>query len=316
MSIVNRVIQRLKRDYFRSRHSKAIQEILATPPVARGNLPFLLLSMVHTRDIHSYLVALKSFVHFTNPERIVVVCDPSVTDADQALLRQHVPHIELRHADEFVHPDIPRGGVWERLYAISGFVREHYVVQLDADTVTVQPVAEVLEGIRTGAGFVLADLPDTPLCGLPAVRERALGWLKPGAHIQTIAESEMANVGLPADALYVRGCAGFTGFPRSETMRDTMVDFSRRMTAKLGADWKRWGTEQVTSNFLVANANGTRSLPFPKYGTPDAATAETAFYHFIGSMRFINGKYEATSRQAIRMLGTAAPAPVSVAQRA
>jgi len=314
MSIVNRIIQRLKRDYFRSRHSKAIQEVLATPPVARGSLPFLLLSMVHTRDIHSYLVALKSFVHFTNPERIVVVCDPSVTDADQALLRQQVPHIELRHADEFVHPDIPRGGVWERLYAISGFVRDHYVVQLDADTVTVQPIAEVLEGIKSGTGFVLADLPDTPLRQLPAVREHALGWLKPGAHIQTIAESEMANIGLPQDVLYVRGCAGFTGFPRSETMRDTMVDFSRRMTAKLGDDWKRWGTEQVTSNFLVANANGTRALPFPKYGTPDAATGETAFYHFIGSMRFINGKYEATSRTAIRMLGAAPPAPVSVAQ--
>jgi len=314
MSFINRVVQRLKRDYFRSRHNKAIRQVLSTPPVVRGNLPFLLLSMVHTRDIHAYLVALKSFVHFTNPERIVVVCDPSVTEQDQELLRRQVPHIELRPADEFVHPDIPRGGVWERLYAISGFVRDHYVVQLDADTVTTQAIPEVLEGIRTGTGFVLADLPDTPLCALPAVRERALGWLKPGAHIQTIAESEMANVGLPADVLYVRGCAGFTGFPRSATMRDDMTDFSRRMTAKLGADWKRWGTEQVTSNFLVANANGTRALPFPKYGTPDCATPETAFYHFIGSMRFINGKYEATSRAAIRMIGAAAPAAAPLAQ--
>lgn len=314
MSLIQRIVQRLKRDYFRSRHTKVTRQILSTPPVERGNLPFMLLSMVHTRDVLAYLVALKSFVRYANAERVVVVCDPSITDEDRAVLRQHVPHIELHHADEFVHPDIPRGGVWERLYAISGFVRDTYVVQLDADTVTVQPIPEIVEGVRNATGFVLADLPDTPLRQLPAVREHALRVLKPGAHIQTISESEMVNVGLPQDALYVRGCAGFTGFPRSSTMRDAMLDFSRRMTAKLGADWKRWGTEQVTSNYLVANAHGTRSLPFPKYGTPDCATAETAFLHFIGSMRFINSKYEATSRDAIRSLGAAPGAAAPLAQ--
>ena len=40
--------------------------------------------------------------------------------------------------------------MWERLYAISGFVRETYVVQLDADTVTVQPIPEIVEGVRNG----------------------------------------------------------------------------------------------------------------------------------------------------------------------
>jgi hypothetical protein len=84
-----------------------------------------------------------------------------------------------------------------------------------------------------------------------------------------------------------------------------MADFSRRMTAKLGDDWTRWGTEQVTSNYLVSNATGTRVLPFPKYGTPDKATPDTAFFHFIGSMRFINGKYETTTRQALGLISTA-----------
>lgn len=313
MSLFNRMVARLKRDYFRARHQKVIQQILSTRPVERGHLSFVLLSMVHTRDVQSYLVAVKSFVHFLNPERIVVVCDPSITAEDQALLRQHVPHIELRPADEFVHPDIPRGGTWERLYAISGLVQDHYVIQLDADTVTTQPIPEVLDAVHRGAGFVLGEIPDTPIRPLPAVREHALAFLKPGAHIQTITESEMVNVGLAPDARYVRGCSGFTGFPRSATMRDSMTDFSRRMTAKLGADWTRWGTEQVTSNYLVANATGTRSLPFPKYGTPDCATAETAFFHFIGSMRFVSGKYEATSREAIRMID-AAPAAAPLAQ--
>ena len=303
MSFIARVVQRLKRDYFRARYQKVAGQVLSTSPVTRGTVPFVLLSMVHTRDVTPYLVAVKSFVHFINPERIVVVCDPSITDADRAVFRQHVPHIELRHADEFTHPDMPRGGTWERLFAIAGLAREHYVVQLDADTVTVQPMPEVLEAIRAGVGFVIGEASDTPIRLLPAVRENALPWMWAGAHIQGVAETEMVNVGLPQNAHYIRGCSGFTGFPRSDAMQDTMIDFSRRMMGKLGEDWRRWGTEQVTSNYLVSNANGTQPLPFPKYGTPDLATTDTAFFHFIGSMRFINGKYETITRQALWLIG-------------
>jgi hypothetical protein len=305
MSLVQRVLHRVRRDYFRWQYQKVATEVLSTRPVEQGDLPFALLSMVHKRDVNSYLVAVKSFTHFLNPARIVVVCDPSIDQEDRAVLKRHLPHVELREAHEFTHPDIPRGGTWERLFAISEYARDSYVIQLDADTLTVQPIPEVLEAVRTRTGFVLGEVEDTPIRALPAVREHALPKLKPGAHIQTITEAEMVNVGLPPSARYVRGCSGFTGFPPSQTMRDELTDFSRRMTAKLGTDWKRWGTEQVTSNYLVANATGTRSLPFPKYGTPDCATSATAFYHFIGSMRFINNKYKTTSRQAIHLINSA-----------
>lgn len=307
MSFVNRVIQRAKRDYFRWNYHRTAYRILKTRPLERGNVPFVLLSMVQKRDVSSYLVAVKSFVHFINPTSIVVVCDPSIDQADRAILKRHVPHIELRDAHEFTHPDIPRGGTWERLFAIAGYVESNYVVQLDADTLTMRPVPEVQDAILAGRGFVLAEMPDAPIRSLLATHDNALPWLSEGVpHVQAIAEVEMVNVGLPMDARYIRGCSGFTGFPRSDAMRDVMIDYSRRMTSKLGADWKRWGTEQVTSNYLVSNAAGTQPLPFPKYGTPDHATVDTAFYHFIGSLRFINNKYETASRHAIRLInGTA-----------
>jgi hypothetical protein len=299
MTLINAVIARLKRDYFRWQHSKVAARILNTRPVQRGELPFMLLSMVQKRDVVSYLVAVKSFTHFLNPNRIVIVCDPSIDADDRAILKRHVPHVELRQADEFTDPKIPRGGTWERLYAITEYARDNYVIQLDADTVTTQPIPEVLAAVRSGKGFVLGEAVSTPVRSLAATRERAEPLVKPGAHIQTLSEAVMATVGLPADAQYVRGCSGFTGFPASAQLRAAMLDFSERMTGKLGADWKRWGTEQVTSNYLAANANGTASLPFPKYGTPDLETGETAFYHFIGSMRFVNGKYAARTRQVI-----------------
>jgi len=302
MLLINTVFQRLKRDYFRWQYKNVAQQILATKPLVPGDLPFMLLSMVHQRDLQSYLVAVKSFAYFANPKRIVVVCDPSIDDSDRAILKRHLPHVELHVADEFTHPSMPRGGTWERLFAISEFVRDNYVVQLDADTLTVQPIPEVLEAIRNGKGFVLGEKPVTPMRSLAEARENALPWMRPGAHIQGIAETEMVNVGLPDNVLYVRGCSGFTGFPRAGEMQETMIDFSRRMMGKLKDDWKRWGTEQVTSNYLVANATGTAVLPFPKYCTPDCVSVETAFFHFIGSMRFVNNKYAATSREAIRLI--------------
>jgi hypothetical protein len=282
-----------------------VRQILDTRPLQRGDLPFMLLSMVHQRDVYSYLVAVKSFTHFLNPQRIVVVCDPSIGPDDRAILQRHVPHVELRDAHEFTHPDIPRGGTWERLFAIAQFVEDTYVVQLDADTLTVQPVPEVRQAIEKGFGFVLGEMENTPIRSLAAARENALPWMKPGAHIQGICETEMVNVGLPDDARYIRGCSGFTGFPRSADMRDVMLDFSRRMGKCLGNDWARWGTEQVTSNYIVSNAVGTRPLPFPKYGTPDHLSSETAFIHFIGPMRFINNKYKSTSQHIIHLLNSA-----------
>jgi hypothetical protein len=305
MSLVNRVFQRIRKDFFRWQYHKVARQILNTKPLQRGNLPFMLLSMVHQRDVYSYLVAVKSFTHFLNPQRIVVVCDPSIGLEDRATLQRHLPHLELRDAHEFTHPDIPRGGTWERLFAIANFVQDIYVVQLDADTLTVQPVPEVLQAIEKDFGFVLGEMENTPIRSLPAARENALPWMKPGAHIQGICETEMVNVGLPEDARYIRGCSGFTGFPRSASMRETMLDFSRRMGKRLGKDWERWGTEQVTSNYLVSNAPGTRPLPFPKYGTPDQLSSQTAFLHFIGPMRFINNKYKSTSRQVIHLLNNA-----------
>ena len=305
MSFVNTVFQRLQRDFFRWKYNKVAERIVDTRPVNQGSEPFVLLSMVQKRDVNSYLVAVKSFTHFLNPARVVVVCDPSIDANDQATLRRHVPHIELRRADEFTHPDIPRGGTWERLYAIAHYVLTDYVIQLDADTITTQPIPEVAAAVREARGFVLGEAPDTPVRTLSETRERAMPLMRPGAHIQTISEAEMVTVGLPESARYVRGCSGFTGFPAASTMQEDMLDFSRRMTAKLGADWKRWGTEQVTSNYLAANASGTRALPFPKFGTPDLATGETAFFHFIGSMRFVNGKYAAASGKAIDLLAHA-----------
>jgi hypothetical protein len=314
MSFLSAVNQRLRRDFFKWRHHQSIQRVLETPALRAGNMSFILLSMVHKRDVLSYLVALKSFTQFANPERIVMVCDPSIDEQDRTVIRQHVPHIEFRAADEFTHPDVPRGGCWERLMAICSYSPEAYVVQLDADTVTVQGIPEVVNAIHAKAGFVLGEEPRQGLMTVEQTSKRAGPDLDGQRHIQGLSEARMAHVGLPPTMMYVRGCAGFTGFPSSPTMREDLIHFSRLMAENVGRQrWASWGTEQVTSNYLVANAPKTSVLPFPKYATPDVMNNETAFLHFIGSMRFINSKYEKTSREAIRRMSGLTSHPAQTA---
>jgi hypothetical protein len=302
MQILKNVFARLRKNYYQWHYLHAAKGVLKTAPITPGTLPFMLLSMVQKRDVLSYLVAVKSFTSYANPSRVVVVCDPSIDDADRAVMRAHVPHIELVAADEFIHPNIPRGGCWERLFAITHYVETNYVVQLDADTVTFKPIPEVLTAIQQSKGFVLGEEADQPLLSLETTSQNAKGRLQTRPHIQTYSEVAMVDVGLPIGAQYVRGCAGFTGFPQTEAMRAKMLNFSRLMNAHFGERWATWGTEQVASNFLVANAPGTTVLPFPKYGTPDSDNGGTAFLHFIGSLRFINRKYQHRSEQFIKSM--------------
>ena len=301
-SLFNRIKNRLIRDVNRARFNAVARKVLTTPQLQRGHADFMVLSMVHHRDVIAYLLAVKSFAHHTNPARIVVVCDPSLDQNDQSIIRAHIPHIEFRAAEEFVHPDIPRGGTWERLYAISEYAQHNYVVQLDADTLTLSAVPEVLSAIHARHGFVIGERQGQTLVTLEEAEAYARPWQnRPFINIQALTEVLMVRAGLPRN-LYVRGCSGFTGFAPYPAMREDMLAFSRTMRTCTKERWSEWGTEQITSNYLIANAPGTVLLPYPKYSTPDQFETGPAFQHFIGYMRFINGKYAVASRSVLTFL--------------
>ncbi len=147
---------------------------------------FTALSMVHHRDVESYLLALKSFCRFLHPRKIVMVADPSITDADRALIAEHVQGIEIVPAEDFRETGMPQGGCWERLIAISEYVQHDYVIQLDADTVTLEYPVEVQKAIAESRSFVLAteDGQDFVSC------LEAANWAKPriasGEHVQAL----------------------------------------------------------------------------------------------------------------------------------
>lgn len=307
MGQAHRIFFKLLRTFHRRRYVRALPGINDTPVVPYGTMPFLLVSMVQSKDVLPYLVALKSFTRYANPRRIVIVCDPTITPKDRAVFSMHIPHVELRDAEEFTNESIPRGGTWERLYAISEYCKQDYVVQLDADTITMLPPTEVMHAVMTNAGFVMCGEPNAVLMSLKETEAHIASWGPPGPgleHIQATVERSIANNLLPAEARYVRGCSGFTGFPKSHTMTDKLLAFSRAMKVRHGIRWGEWGTEQIASNYLVANAEATTLLPSLLYGTPDVVHSDPVLVHFIGSMRFTSNKYRAATLRTIRELTT------------
>lgn len=300
MPTLKAIKERCTRTYYKALFDRQAKAILTTPPVLPGTLPCTTLSMVHTRDVVPYLLAFKSFHRQVPSTQAVVVCDPSITAEDRRTLQQHIPHLQLRDAAEFTHPSIPRGGTWERLYAISEYAAKSYTIQLDADTLTTAHAQEVVDGIESNRAFVIGELRDQRIDPLPVFSDRARAAVN--SHIQNLAERTLDVLGLPEDALYVRGCSGFTSFSRGHEMRSRMLDFSERMGRKLGERWLEWGTEQVTSNFVAANLPGAKVLPYPKYAPSSRAEAETVFLHFFGAVRFRDRLYERLARTTVQAL--------------
>lgn len=274
----------------------AVRAMRHTPPVRPGGQDFTALSMVHHRDVLPYLLALKSFARHTQPARVVLVADPTLDSADRALLREHVPHIEIREAAEFQREGIPKGGCWERLSAISHYARDGYVVQLDADTVTLGDLSAVRLAMREGVSFTLGTEDVQPIMGCVETAADAQKRVDADAGIQLLAEASLDRFDTTGRFRYARGCAGFAGFARNTISPELVLEVSQRMGAILGSKWTAWGTEQFASNLIVCSSPGGRLLPHPDYCTPARKKAHTVFLHFIGYLRFRDGLYARMAR--------------------
>lgn len=292
----------------RRRLRRALQGIFATKPLRAGDGAFTVLSMVQHSDIAAYLVAIKSFAAYLQPRRIVVVCDPTITPEDERLLKLHIPHVELDRAEAFRHPDLPIGGTWERLYALAHIATTDYAIQLDSDTVTLAVLPEIFSAIEQRRGFVLNgflpgddddDEPANTVVTIEQASSYAHRW--PPKHVQALAEQRLIHAELLLPK-YVRGCSGFTGLPPNQAYVDQLISFSQKMQRQLGTRWTEWGSEQVASNYLVANAMTVQLLPMPAYSASGPSLVDHRFIHFIGPTRFANRNYEKAVKQVIQKL--------------
>ncbi|WP_147414301.1 hypothetical protein [Sphingomonas gilva] len=292
------------------RHGRAAARVLATPPAAPRDDGVVLFSMIGTRVLLPYLVAAKSLHRHLGRGRFVVMDDGTLTQADRAALAHHLGDPRILALGDVDTGPAPRGGTWERLLAILDLRAADYVIQLDSDTVTLGPVPEVAAAIEAGRSFTLfGDARGAELGVLPAAefvaRHPAAADPRARAHVQARIEAAMADVAIPG-LRYVRGCSGFAGFAPAKDGRRVAEAFTREAERLLGrAKWSEWGSEQVTSNVVIANDPDPAPLRYDRYTNFWNAPLgpDVAFAHFIGTYRHHGSAYLDATRAAIAALG-------------
>lgn len=260
----------------------------------------LVLSQLHHPDVIMYMLAAKSFARYIRPKEFVIV-DDGLSESDRHLLSSHFENMRFIPSAGVSRGVCPAGGCWERLLAIVAENEHNHIIQLDADTLTIGRPDEVLKCIDEGHSFVMGTHTGRYLVSLTdAARHAAKATSK---HVQNLAEQAFARYPCHEELKYVRGCAGFSGFAKGSLSLSNVEAFSNRMEQLLGKDkWHEWGSEQVTSNFLVANTPGAVVLPVERYPfwAPAHNLDKAAIVHFFGTFRFSGGMYVQQSLRLIK----------------
>lgn len=300
-----RIVNKIKTNFIKHQFFKLASAVKDTAPIddldTTANV--IVLSMVQKKDIDMYLLAVKSFLSYIKVKKVVVIADTSIDEFDEKILSEHIPKIEVKKAENFRHSDIPVGGTWERLYAISAYLKDAYVIQLDADTLTLQEPTEVIDSIKNNQPFVLGTHQGQVLKSLQEASNFAEKHItSDNPHVQLAAEAALTHVDLPFHS-YVRGCSGFTGFASDSIEPRDVEALSKEFYKVLGKKWEEWGSEQFASNLLLANQSNLMILPIKKYLTPlNTDFTGQCFLHFIGSMRFANHIYIKAAEIVLKQL--------------
>jgi hypothetical protein len=303
-SVPTRAIRKARRTWAKFRFEKTAARVLTTARLSvRGDSPVFLSQLCH-RDVAAYLLAIKSLYRGVGQGRVMVINDGSLTGDDISILAHHIPGIEFVDIATIDTGSCPRGGTWERLVKIIELSHKHYVIQADADTLVSGPIPEVAECWRSNLSFLLGSDCGQEVAPAVATARLAQGWVKNFGWDTIGVLSEALLDGLPptAPSSYVHASSGFGGFAKGGFRFADLEFFSDWMRAKLGEGWDKWGTEQIASNYMIANAPGAIVLPFSRYASfePHVPPGDRPFLHFIGTYRYGGGVYRERARQFLR----------------
>lgn len=263
---------------------------------------FKLATLLCNSDVNMYLLAVSSFCRYVKPKEIIVISD-RLSEENCEVLKACVDGIRIVPAEDFREDGLPVGGCWERLTYILRSIDDAYMVQLDADTLTLKRPDEVIDSIQRNVSFSI-----TTKLGfekMSFVNASYLVWERESRHVQNEAEKIFKTCRNADSRLYVRACAGFSGYAKSSFTLDTVKDFSWEIEKKIGKDkWSEWGSEQVASNYVIANSAESVILPYEYYPfyEPGIGEHDVKLFHFIGTHRFKKGRYLALARQVIDSL--------------
>ena len=285
-------------------HDYRCRGVLRTPPLKIVPSGLMILSMLRHADVIMYLVAIKSFYRQVGHGQVVVVDDGTLTAEDRAIISNHAGSPRFINSKDVDTGSCPTYTSWRRLFSVLALTKDSYVVQLDADTVTTGDIPEVKDCIRSNRSFTLGTTQGLKFITLTEASTIARN--AKGSHVQDEAERCFGNFPDAATTFYVRGSAGFTGFAKGMHDPENAEAFSAKVTEQIGKKWTQWGSEQVTSNYLISNSDGAVILPHPRYAIFERVgdPKDSSFLHFVGTNRYDDGVYTRESLSVISSRAT------------
>jgi hypothetical protein len=302
--LLRRAARKVQRLAGEREFNRIASRVLDTRPLElRGASP-VFLSMVSHRDLHAYLLAIKSLYPTVGQGRVAIINERSIineyslTSEDMEILARHIPGVEIIDLAAIEMRTCPRGGTWERLVKIVELSVDNYVIQADADTLVSAPIPEIVRCWRENRSFLLGGASNQKVATAAAVARMVKGWIEENGwdYLPLCVAAEAALDRLPGaeQRAYAHASSGFAGFARGAFDVADLEWFSAEMIKLLGEKrWNEWGSEQISSNYMLANALGSVVLPYPKYATfePGCKDADAAVFHYIGQYRFNDGVY-------------------------
>jgi hypothetical protein len=251
-----------------------------------------------------YILAVKTLYRRLGRGKIAAIIIREFPKADRDLIERHLGPVEFHFIEDLPTGRCQRGGTWERLFFCVHRSACEYIIQIDCDNLCFGPMEEVARCIEQNRAFTLAE-------GIPV--QPLTEWVEKGMErksdqIVTAFEVRAREFPDAEQWKYVRGSSGFAGFARGGASTELVETFHEGGLQVHGARWREWGTEQVASNFVVANSPDAIALPYPKYATfePSYATfqksgisTEMSMLHFIGPFRFEGGVYPMLANREI-----------------
>ena len=289
------------------RHDRACRPVLDTAPIVPADDGLVIFSMMGTAVLLPYLVAVKSLWSHLRRGRVVILSDGTLTARDRDVLAHHCGNPDIIDIADVDTTGFPRGGAWERLLTILDRRDGDYMIQLDSDTVTLGYPGAVADAVASNRSFTLLGGAEWEF-GVKSCTDFVPSQkLSPTseAHIQTRMERSLLRIADAGEMRYIRGCAGFAGFARRPGGRSLAAQFVAQMEGILGSKaMHEWGSEQVTSSFVVANDPDPMLLPYRHYANywAEPWDADCRFMHFIGEHRHDGSAYRDATAAALAQM--------------
>jgi len=293
--------------YMKLKFARVARQVRNTPPIRyRKSRDVSILSMVSSDTVDMYLLAIKSFMRQFGYGSIEVVNDGTLTKSDINILAEHVPEINISNADNINTHNCPSYVSWKRLFKAQELAKFSYVIQLDSDTLSLGPLVDVHNHVQNNTGFLTGSKRWNGAVDVEFLDGIVSQWNS--NHVQARAEKNFKHLRFFEDGTkYLRGCAGFAGYPKNFADVNTIVELSESIQKYVGEDWFKWGSEQTTTMCLISKCDGSKILPWPYYqnfGMPSSneKIASMNLVHFIGTNRFKDSSYLRLSKQVIKIL--------------